>query len=73
MQMENFSRLADNIGHIVGNHEYCNLLFLIQPFYETVKILDRGRIKPCDRLVQNQEPIRGAQRPRDQNPLLLAP
>lgn len=69
--LQNFSSLMHNICHIMGNHQDCNLFFLIQFPDQLVKVQNRRRIESRDRLIENQQLIRRTERPRDQNTLFL--
>lgn len=69
--LQNFSSLMHNICHIMGNHQDCNLFFLIQFPDQLIKVQNRRRIESRDRLIENQQLIRRTERPRDQNTLFL--
>lgn len=70
--MQNFVRVLDGALYIVRDHDNGYAGIPIELFYQAIELSSHHRVKPGHRLVKQKQLFCGAERTREQNPLLLA-
>lgn len=69
--MQNFIRVFNSALYIVRDHDNGYARIPIELFYQTIELSSHHRVKPGHRLVEQKQLFCGAERTREQNPLLL--
>ena len=70
-RVEDVGGVPQGAADVVGHRHDGDALLLVQIVQRAVQLLRRRRVKPRHRLIQYQQLPGGAQRPRQQHPLLL--
>ena len=70
--MQNFVRVLDGALYIVRDHNNGYAGIPIELFYQAIELSSHHRVKPGHRFIEQKQFFCGAERTREQNPLLLA-